>query len=1067
MKTKQSPSDSFSNDERRLIAFASLFQESFSIDWIMGLTGEKASQVLSALEHGVGEKCLIRKGTGLYSFSNSKEQKRWQNYFAPEEIEQLHKRIADLLIREFPANEQKARMVANHLFHTSNDLENCHWLVKAGDDALKLFQTEDALQCYTKALSDLSNLRGEEADSLFAKAAVSYSKISPARHDIKTILAVITEGLNRATQRNIKTYEALLNLHLAKIEWYCSQYKSAWRYFEKGWSIVKQLNDTKLLRSATTFSTFFLFWQGRFHEAVHSYEKSVADVDRFPQGRFPLLAGVTVGSCYGHIGQVSQGLGMLDAIYAYCNERGDKYMAAYAGCAIGDTMLSVRRMRDAIRYLEQSMNEAAQTHNEWVNVMSKVMLALAYHLLGEDNRSVIHLQEYIKQSGQVHMTVRAFPYLMDLCWAMEEGRLPHIEGFSLKDEVDRMIGGHNIFMKGVAFRYQGLLQRRENLPHERVIQCLNLSLKWLEESGDCVELTRSQFEVGREYFSRGEERKAREAIGKASHVLRSLGKFGETLMPDDLKALSDELPDGETVLKEILKLGPEVVTIRDNKELFQHILSAVNRITGAERGAIFLLERNLRPASLQLRASRNLTLEQIASPIFASSMKMIEDVASSGRGYVEGISLPMDGEINSRELIRSRICVPMILREKVIGVLYHDNRILSSAFQESDLELLAYFAALAAFALDNAKAYEEIQMLNQRLSEEKLYYEEQHLQSHFQEDIVGESEAIRRVLAQVDQVAKADANVLILGETGVGKELIARAIHQRSVRSEKSFIRVHCSALPESLISSELFGHEKGAFTGAIRRRIGRFELSDGGSLFLDEIGDLPQEVQIRLLRVLQSKEFERVGGSETIRSDFRLITATNHNLEEDVKTNRFRADLYYRLNVFPIHIPPLRDRKEDIPVLTRHFIKKYATKMGKVFERIPEAEMDKLIQYHWPGNVRELENIIERGIIISSGPHFFVPELAFSYPHTTSPEINTTLRGNETRHILWALKKTEWKVRGSGGAAEILNVHPSTLASRMRKLGITRPKGVPKARATLSSSPSDVWLIDNSLHPR
>jgi transcriptional regulator with GAF, ATPase, and Fis domain len=310
----------------------------------------------------------------------------------------------------------------------------------------------------------------------------------------------------------------------------------------------------------------------------------------------------------------------------------------------------------------------------------------------------------------------------------------------------------------------------------------------------------------------------------------------------------------------------------------------------------------------------------------------------------------------------------------------------------------------------------------------------------------------------VDQVAKTDANVLILGETGVGKELIARAIHQRSARSEKSFIKVHCSALPESLISSELFGHEKGAFTGAIRRRIGRFELSDGGSLFLDEIGDLPQEVQVRLLRVLQSKEFERVGGSETIRSDFRLITATNHDLEEDVKTNRFRADLYYRLNVFPIHVPPLRDRKEDIPVLTRYFIKKYATKMGKIFERIPEAEMDKLVQYHWPGNVRELENIIERGIIISSGPHFFVPELAFSYPHAASPEMNITLKGNESRHILWALKKTRWKVRGPGGAAEILNVHPSTLASRMRKLGITRPQGIPKARTTLSSVPSGVW---------
>jgi formate hydrogenlyase transcriptional activator len=388
----------------------------------------------------------------------------------------------------------------------------------------------------------------------------------------------------------------------------------------------------------------------------------------------------------------------------------------------------------------------------------------------------------------------------------------------------------------------------------------------------------------------------------------------------------------------------------------------------------------------------------------------------------------------------------MILRDKVVGVLYHDNRLLSSVFKESDLELLTYFAAMAAFALDNAKAYEEIQRLNQKLREEKLYYEEQHLFSIHFEDIVGESSAIKNVLAQVDQVAVTDTNVLILGETGVGKELVARAIHRHSPRREKPFIRVLCSSLPDSLIPSELFGHEKGAFTGAIRQQIGRFELADGGTLFLDEIGELPLEVQVRLLRVLQTKEFERVGGHETLRSDFRLIAATNRNLEQEVKSGKFRADLFYRLNVFPIDVPPLRERTEDIPLLAHYFLKIYSTKMRKFFEKIPTAEMEKLVHYHWPGNVRELENIIERGTILNTGPIFHLHELALA-PKMESPETETTMKGNERRHILWALQKTSWKVRGMGGAAEILEMHPSTLASRMKKLGIRRPKEMSKRK--------------------
>jgi transcriptional regulator with GAF, ATPase, and Fis domain len=375
-----------------------------------------------------------------------------------------------------------------------------------------------------------------------------------------------------------------------------------------------------------------------------------------------------------------------------------------------------------------------------------------------------------------------------------------------------------------------------------------------------------------------------------------------------------------------------------------------------------------------------------------------------------------------------------------VGVLYNDNRVLDSAFKVSHLELLAYFAAQAAIALDNARAYQELQTRTERLKEKELYYKEQQFENLPYEGIVGDSLIMQRLLSLVNHVARTDATVLLLGETGVGKELLASAIHYKSLRSKGPFIRVNINALPESLIPSELFGHEKGAFTGAIRRRIGRFELADRGSLFLDEIADLNRDIQVRLLRVIESKAFERIGGDETLHSDFRLIAASNRDLEKEVKAGNFRADLFYRLNVFPICVPPLRERREDIPLLAHYFLNIHSTKMRKRFEKIDDEEMDKLLHYDWPGNVRELENVIERGVILSSGTTFIVPELISMPSEHIVPRDGDTLQEVNRRHILTVLEKTKWKVRGEGGAAKFLDINPTTLEYKMKKLGIRRP---------------------------
>ncbi len=338
------------------------------------------------------------------------------------------------------------------------------------------------------------------------------------------------------------------------------------------------------------------------------------------------------------------------------------------------------------------------------------------------------------------------------------------------------------------------------------------------------------------------------------------------------------------------------------------------------------------------------------------------------------------------------------------------------------------------------QALAEIQELKDRLHAENVFLREEVKVSHDFEEIVGSSVALRRVLVQAEQVAPADSTVLITGETGTGKEVIARAIHKRSTRREQPFVAVNCSALPAGLIESELFGHERGAFTGAVTRKIGRFEVADGGTIFLDEIGELAPDLQPKLLRVLQSGEFERVGAARTTKVVVRIIAATNRDLPAAVAQGQFRADLYYRLGVFPIHMPALRERREDVPLLAWFFITRKQSKLRKRIETIPQPAMNALTSYPWPGNVRELENVIERALILSAGPTLYVDELwARGAPHAPADESNS-LASLERSHILAVLRACEWRVNGAGNAAARLGLNPSTLRFRMKKLAIERP---------------------------
>jgi len=389
--------------------------------------------------------------------------------------------------------------------------------------------------------------------------------------------------------------------------------------------------------------------------------------------------------------------------------------------------------------------------------------------------------------------------------------------------------------------------------------------------------------------------------------------------------------------------------------------------------------------------------------------------------------------------IKSFCSVPLLSRNRALGALNVGRR-RDAGFDPDDVQLLGQVAQQIAIAVENALAFREIAVLKDTLTKEKVYLEEEIQTAYNFEEIVGESRALKQVLKQVQTVAATDSTVLILGETGSGKELIARALHNLSDRRERTFVKLNCAAIPTGLLESELFGHEKGAFTGAIATKIGRFELADRGTIFLDEVGEIPLELQVKLLRVLQEQEFERLGSTRTMRVNVRVIAATNRDLGQMVDEQKFRSDLYYRLKVFPVTVPPLRARVEDIPVLVRHFVQKFASRMKKRLESVPTDAMRALQAYGWPGNVRELENFIERAVILSSGSELFVPAAELKRPVLPPNGSATTLEEAERDHILKALRETNWVVGGSSGAAARLGMKRTTLQSKMQKLGIARP---------------------------
>ncbi len=494
-------------------------------------------------------------------------------------------------------------------------------------------------------------------------------------------------------------------------------------------------------------------------------------------------------------------------------------------------------------------------------------------------------------------------------------------------------------------------------------------------------------------------------------------------------------------LKLILELTNQVVSNLEFDELLKAISSSVRRVMHCDAAAIMLPDadgKNLRVHTLDFPDSKGFFAEGIAIPIEGS---MPGETFQTGKPYVlnrlDPAEVPPEMYAKaSGEGMNSFCDIGLVSRNRLLGVLALARRE-ENTFGEDEVAFLTQVAHQVAIAMENALAYGEIAELKDKLAQEKLYLEEEIRGEMDFEGIVGQSSALRNVLRLVETVAPSDSTVLLLGETGTGKELIARAIHDRSRRKDRTFVKLNCAAIPTGLLESELFGHERGAFTGAISQKLGRLELADQGTLFLDEVGDIPLEIQPKLLRALQEREFERLGSTRTKKVDVRLVAATNRDLDKMIEDREFRSDLYYRLNVFPIRIPPLRERPEDIPLLVRYFAQKYGRRMEKQIESIPAAALRKLSSWHWPGNIRELENFVERAVILTHGSALEVPAYELKRAGSATAPTSNPRESSEREEILRVLKETNGRVSGPNGAATRMGIKRTTLISRMKKLGI------------------------------
>ena len=900
---------------------------------------------------------------------------------------------------------------------------------------------EKAWDSYKQAADRLGSILQKDKDvgSAFISIVLALSGLSFALGKGFSHMAQYLHRAHEIAQAlGDRRSHAMLNMHLGRIYYFSDRRADAMVALSVGLNEIEELGDEDILEQSAEFLGMFYFMQGLFKEALIHLERAERVLTKHKKDQLPSpLTPVLLGYCLTYLGEFHRAIGSLDFHWRMARERSDHNMAMTLRIILGTVLILIKREKEGSFHIDETLKDARFKNNYFAEYLAAGPIGLRYLSEGHAGQAYEFLKKTF-ESGLAAGLVRQYasPWILEMIYEFEQLGFEPLSGISLNQAMERAIKENNVHLHGVSLRLRALQKLAENKPIKSIMADLSLSEELLEKSGDIIQLSKTKIEMARLELSKGNRKEATQKAKAAWHVM---GGYAEQFFPDDLHYLIDaknqshQSPDTpRESFERYIELTEAMFPTDSQEDVLACAIQATNRFFGAERGGLFWFSGGKFTSQPNLRASCNLSAKDILSEEFKDNYDLILKSFKENRPVLKRIK-PKKKDLSGRA-VRSILCLPVEVRGKLTAVIYHDNSYLEDCFDF--LDDTAIKKVVDHVSRQSSRIFEYYKIMEERdelISEKTL-----HEATLEEKGLIYRSRVMTDLIEQMDRVSQTDSTVLILGETGVGKELLARRVHTMSRRSERPFVVVDATTIPENLFESELFGHEKGAFTGADRQKKGRLEIADRGTLFIDEIGEIPLSIQVKLLRAIQEHSFLRVGGTRTIVSDFRLIAATNRDLAEEVVARRFRQDLYYRLNVIPFKIPALRDRAEDITLLANHFLSRFARKYQRHDLSI-SRETDKLLsRYDWPGNVRELENIIERSVLLSSKDR-----LEIDLPLNTLKKANDpfsdipTLDALEERYIRHILESTGGKIGGPGGASEKLGLKRTTLLARMKKLGI------------------------------
>lgn len=1016
----------------------SLLPPPISLDILCTITGLPPVKILQRVEQMVKSGYLLRypeKGAGYYYLSDLNSAGIFLEDIPKPTLFATAKRAITGVCECLPDCPQRWLHIAH--IHQMSGLPagRLKDLIKAGHYCVDLHLPMEAAVYYRMALEGMETAKlNQEERKDFIDAAIGFCTCSGSYLFPFVQRKYLMRALEFSTRVGSPINLVKLRVLTAKTFYRTERSDEAEKHLEQAWQILRKHdlpNDIKI--QAALANSELLFYQGRITKAIERYESVIGNHEKTPSDVETLKSCIMLGWAYGIAGETARGVGLIRAARRKARELRAENLERYATLVIVIVLSDAGRIEEGEIFLKEVFNAPEERLDHWTLWPGNGKRAFFAFRRGEYEKAFEYQRQAWENSKALGTSCHRGADNLEVMLGLEERGMVHPE-WNFESDTKRLLEWPDIYMQGVALRFRAFKGFKEKKPLETVKSDLKKSMALLTRAGAKIELSHARIQMARILINENDIPGAEKLIKSAWEVC---SKVNPDLFPKDLEIYLDRASKNALWVESLITVGNALSSIRTREKLLSEVITQAMRIAGAERGAVFLKENQNK---LDMVAGRNIEASEISSKAFADQMTCIQNVFESGSETVRKADLHRSEQMRDFSAMNWMGCFPIRLKSRVMGVIFFDCQLSRPQLQEDEISLLRIISNQTAVALENMEAYEEVVDQKSHLEAETYSFWNTTDTGPSQGRMIGRSEPFKKMLNLINQVADSDTTVMITGETGVGKDLVAQAVHQNSSRSSGPFIPVNVVSLSPELIASELFGHEKGAFTGASQTRKGRFELASEGTLFLDDIDAFSLDIQAKMLRVLETKEFERVGGTRTLKTNFRLVAASNRNIEELVEQGLFRSDFYYRLNVFPVRVPPLRDRPEDIPVLAQYFAKMFGIKFGKPFDKISKKDLDTLTGYHWPGNIRELRHVIERAVLLSGGGRLIIPPLDTSPSGSVETDDKILpLKEMEARHILKALSVCRGKVSGPGGAAELLEVKPTTLYSKMKSLGVQR----------------------------